>query len=283
METDMQPKIRFALLLGAVLATGVSAAVAEMNAAQPGKPHRSTGNSRASAHFMADYDANHDGKVTRDEFNRGLGQRYAAVAHGQPINAQQYAADAAKKRRDRQVQYFRHADWNGDGKLTLEEYMAPLRIRYGYADRNAAGYIDCAKTTSRLQAFGDANRGGGAQRRGHSSHGMCFLNDMNQDGKVTHAEFDAANAKRFETAAHGSKTIGFDQFASIGQSPRYSSGRTFQRLDSNGDGKLTLAEYAAPQQAMFARFDANHDQVVTRAEIAAASQSRGGPRRPAQG
>ena len=40
---------------------------------------------------------------------------FAAIAHGQPINAQQFEADALKKYHDREMKIFRRADWNNDG------------------------------------------------------------------------------------------------------------------------------------------------------------------------
>lgn len=271
----MQLRTKRVLLLGAVLTTGISAAIAQMNSQSGPGPRRDYPSGRAASHFLGDFDLNHDGRVTKDEFNRALGQRFASVAHGQPINGAQFAADAAKRYRDREAKFFRRADWNGDGKLSLEEYVAPLRARFSYSDRNSTGVVDCAHRAKPNNNFGDANRANGKTRRhGQSSRGLCFTSDLNQDGKVTHSEFDTANAKKFAELAHGGKTLTFDQFAGAGSS-RYQgvSGRIFQRLDANSDGKLTMAEYAVPQQKQFARFDKNHDGVVTREEVAAASRS----------
>lgn len=275
----MKVKLKVALLIGVALLTGVSAAVAAINEPQPGfGANRFHGSSRGSGRFLADYDVNHDGKVSKDELNRALGQRFAAIAHGQPINAPQFAADAMRKHREREAQLFHRADWNGDGKLTLDEYVAPLRSRFAYADRDGTGVYDCARhARAQVQRFGDDHAQGKPRRTGRSSRGICFTSDLNQDGKVTHAEYDAANAKRFTEAAHGGKTLAFDQFASIG-GDRFQKvgGSIFQRLDANNDGKLTLAEYAAPQLKQFARYDRNHDGVATRDEIASAPRGYGG-------
>lgn len=272
----MKVRLKVALLVGVALLTGVSAAVAAMNEPPAGfGANRFQGSGRGAGRFLADYDLNHDGKVSKDELNRALGQRFAAIAHGQPINAQQFANDAMRKHRDREALLFHRADWNGDGKLTLDEFMAPLRSRFAYADRQGTGISDCAHR-ARQAHFGDDQAAGKPRRYGRSSRGICFTSDLNQDGKVTHAEYDAANAKRFAEAAHGAKTLTFDQFQSIGGANFQQVGsRIFQHMDSNNDGKLTLAEYAAPQLKQFARFDRNHDGVVTRDEIASAPRSGG--------
>jgi Ca2+-binding EF-hand superfamily protein len=276
----MQPRLKFVLLLGAVLATGASAAVAEMNKTPPagqfGGYHSYGG--RIGGRFLSEYDLNHDGKITRDEFNRAEGAHFASMAHGQPVNAQQFAADAVKKHRDRVAQQFRRADWNSDGKLTLEEYQAPLRAKFSYADRKTPGVVSCAPRSANSNfgaRFGANNDGqNNGRRRGMSSRGLCFGNDVNQDGKVTRAEFDASTAKQFAAITHGGKTMSFDQYAGVDQGKFLSvNARIFKHLDDNSDGKLTLAELAAPHQKQFARFDANHDGVVTRDEINAAPRS----------
>jgi len=43
------------------------------------------------------------------------------------------------------------------------------------------------------------------------------------------------------------------------------------RLDSNHDGKISAAEFRAPELAKFNRVDANHDGIVTPQEIQAAN------------
>jgi Ca2+-binding EF-hand superfamily protein len=41
----------------------------------------------------------------------------------------------------------------------------------------------------------------------------------------------------------------------------------FKRLDVDGDGKLSLAEFAAPPEKMFDRLDRNHDGAITQDEM----------------
>ena len=106
----------------------------------------------------------------------------------------------------------------------------------------------------------------GGHGEGHAR--FCAENDLDGDGRVTHAEFDQATAKRFSAATGGAKTMSETQFQADALK-RYQemSGHMFDRLDANQDGKLSLAEYSAPDQKLFARLDKNHDGAITADEL----------------
>ena len=48
---------------------------------------------------------------------------------------------------------------------------------------------------------------------------------------------------------------------------RDSNAKTFKRLDKDGDGRLTLAEFASNELRLFARMDKNKDGVITADEM----------------
>ena len=52
--------------------------------------------------------------------------------------------------------------------------------------------------------------------------------------------------------------------------------QAFQRLDADGDGRLSFGEFAASDQRLFARLDANRDGVVTRGELGQALAQQSG-------
>lgn len=56
------------------------------------------------------------------------------------------------------------------------------------------------------------------------------------------------------------------------------SGRMFERMDANKDGKLDAADREARRIAAFDRIDANKDGMVSRAEFSAPRQAMGGER-----
>ncbi len=58
-----------------------------------------------------------------------------------------------KDLRQRVADMFHRMDWNGDGKLSLDEYTAPERARFEAMDRDATGVISCS--TSRTSYRND--------------------------------------------------------------------------------------------------------------------------------
>jgi Ca2+-binding EF-hand superfamily protein len=282
----MHKSIRYALLAGAVVAAGIGVAGAAMQASTPtthqpisahqaNTPAQHQARRRTGGRFFAEYDLNKDGRITRDEFNKAVAQQFAEAAGGaKSLNAQQYATFRTKSTHQHSDQSFRRADWNGDGKLSFDEFSNPIRASFERADRQSAGAIFCRPA---------ANGGGktpSGKSRGRGSRGprgagnFCARDDLNHDGKVTRAELDKALALQFATEAKGANTITRDQFLAM-QSTRAhdTSGRTFQRLDRDHNGKLTLDEFAASQQRTVARMDRNNDGLITRDELTSPRRS----------
>lgn len=266
----MNTSIRYVLMAGAVVIAGLGVAGAAMqpstakhptSASQP--PARSHG--RAGQRFLSEYDLNHDGKVTRDEFNKVTAQRFAEATKGAKLmNPQQFEGWRTKNLHQHADQSFRRADWNGDGKLSFDEFANPIRASFERADRQSTGVILChpANSATPAPAQGHRRRGGS---RGAGS--FCSRDDMNHDGKVTRTELDQALHQQFAAAAKGG-ALTKDQFEGMQHSrAAQTSGRAFQRLDHDHDGKLSLAEFSANQQRTFERMDRNGDGVITRDEM----------------
>src|SRR5438552_2427013 len=67
----------------------------------------------------------------------------------------------------------------------------------------------------RGRGAGGRSSGGGAGGRGAGGFGLarfCLESDLNQDGKVTRPEFDAAIAKHFASAAKGKAVLSAVEF-----------------------------------------------------------------------
>jgi len=287
----MTKSMRIALLLGVVtVITGAGLAFAQMEGPPPpdgpmqGLAH---GHGRMADRLTANFDKNHDGKVTHDEMNRTIYARFAAATHGLPtMTSDQFAGIHAAEARQHVGEMFRRIDWNGDGRLTLEDYAAPQRVRFMTMDKDGTGSVSCAPS-GRADYQPDSwtrdktgDRGGREADR-YSSRGgfglsrFCAENDLNKDGKVTRAEFDSAVAKRFAAVTGGKGTMNADQYASDEQQRfRDLNARTFKRLDKDGDGKLTLAEFAASELKLFARLDKNKDGAIAADEMRPRFQSR---------
>ena len=289
----MKLPLAYSLLLGSAIVLGAGFAIAKLSsshaASQPargpavsydgGYPVRS----RAAQKVLAEFDLKKDGRVTHDEFNRTLAREFSQAAGGaQTMTLDQYAAFHAKDLRNLAPQLFHDMNWKGDGKLTLEEYMAAERSRFEYLDRDGSGVISCRSSRSRNadSPTPRSSRGSGSDAsaspfggaRGRT--GICYTDDLNKDGQVTRAEFDKANMQQFNQFAKGGAMTGqqFDQML-LAQS-RGISERVFRRLDRDGTGRLTLQEWAAPQERLFARLDKDGDGVVTLDELSSSRRSR---------
>ncbi len=85
--------------------------------------------------------------------------------------------------------------------------------------------------------------------------------DTNKDGFLDQLELDAARAKQLAAMAAAGRA------PTPGRTPP-PGGRKgmMERLDSNKDGKLSLAEYSAMPLAMFDRFDTDKDGKMSQDE-----------------
>lgn len=80
--------------------------------------------------------------------------------------------------------------------------------------------------------------------------------DLNKDGRVTHDEMNRTIGARFVAATRHASTMTMDQFMVVRANAfRQSNDAMFRRLDWNTDGKLSLAEFAAPQRIRFVSID----------------------------
>ena len=203
---------------------------------------------------LADFDLNHDGRVTRDELNRGEAARFASFAHGTVMTPDQFAALSEQKSRQFAAQAFRRLDWNGDGRLSFEEYAGPQRARFEYFDRDGRGTESCAPLQNAVLRSGKAR--------------FCADNDLNHDGNVTRTEFDNATAKHFASLSVNGKYMTEAQFeADVLARDRGAESRIFRYLDTDHNGVLSLAEFSASDRKLFDRLDRNKDSVLTKDEL----------------
>jgi len=223
----------------------------------------------ASQFFQA-FDLNRDGKVAHEELNKALGTQFAAATHGRPSMTEgEFASHYAQRTRQRIAQMFHRLDWNGDGKLTLDEYAAPLRVHFEAFDRDGTGTESCRANPVQHASYSPARQTGAGRVR------FCADHDLNRDGVVTHAEFDSATASRFSALASGGRAATAAQFtADMLAHYRDLSARIFERLDADRSGTLSLAEFASPEQKTFARMDKNRDGIVTRDELSSGFYDR---------
>jgi len=167
------------------------------------------------------------------------------------------------------------ADANANGSVSRAEFAARLDRRFARLDVNRDGVASAAELSARKQGA----RGQGGKRAGRmggrASVAERFARmDANGDGAVTLAEMQALDARRGERAGQrGERRGGMAR----GGPARDGVPRGVGRMDVNGDGAVSRAEFQARGQTRFARLDLNRDGAITPAErqsVRAARQER---------
>lgn len=178
-------------------------------------------------------DKNGDGSLTREEF---------AEANKQEAKPNVALGSDGDNRGDAK-QRFEMLDRNKDGKVTLEEVPEPLR------DRLKPLFDRSGKKELTFEDFSRMGQGGGRPDPAE----MFKRFDKNSDGKLSKDELPPEARERLAPAFErlGVNEITLEQFQRLGERlGRPGQGNPeemFGRLDTNGDGKLTLDE--APERA----------------------------------
>jgi Ca2+-binding EF-hand superfamily protein len=168
-------------------------------------------------------------------------------------------------------------DSNGDGRISLDEYLAASGTRFKSMDSQNKGSIDTADIASSKAAI---------ERIDHRANAWVKRLDAAGNGYVTLDEFVAAAQKRFARLdKNGDGKLTPDELtaprwgrgaAQAGQArpPPPSAQARFAKTDTNHDGVVTLDEYVAAARALYAQFDQQHNGKVTASEIATSPRAQ---------
>ncbi len=152
--------------------------------------------------------------------------------------------------------------------ITRAVFLKHVEDRFARLDVNHDGYID------RGEAGVPADAGAGRPRgpRGGDPNASFDRMDANHDGSISRSEYLAYRSRGPRAA--GAKAMGPDGSAR----PRRGSlgwgftGRWFDRVDADRDGRVSLAEAQRAAAALFDRLDTNHDGLLSPDERAAARE-----------
>jgi Ca2+-binding EF-hand superfamily protein len=240
--------------------------------------------------FIAQYDADADGKVSWDEFEAQRRQRYTTTdADGSGIvDVEEYVQeynDRSRKELERgrtqqaAMTSTRFAALDADNNLQISrsEFAAS-------GDKQYAGFLKMPvpQDTSRegRTAEGAARfdrRPGGplGMPTSHTREGFLQLYDSDGDGEVERTEYDQARAAQFaRTDTDGDGELSADEYyveyedrverriALLADDSDKQTRIRFGALDADKDGKLTWSEYQASGKRTFDRADRGHDGTV---------------------
>lgn len=113
----------------------------------------------------------------------------------------------------------------------------------------------------------DTNDDGQVSRAEHTAgiQQMFSKLDADNDGVVTASEVDAWKATPHNGSVHDDmKPATHDRLGH----------EKFQKLDKNGDGRVTLEEASSGCDAMFDKADTNHDGTLSREELASGHKAK---------
>jgi Ca2+-binding EF-hand superfamily protein len=169
-------------------------------------------------------------------------------------------------------------DTNGDGRISLDEYLAEAAKRFQAIDSRNKGRVDAADIASSPQAIARIDRKAEHMVKRLDSAGAGYVTqdefvaaaqkrfahlDKNSDGKLTPDELASGRARHGGNAAN----------AAGGKAGTFAAQR-FAKLDANHDSVVTLDEYVAAATVLYKQFDSAGDGKLTAAEIESAPKTQ---------
>ena len=161
--------------------------------------------------------------------------------------------------------------------VTRAEVETRLRDMFERVDSNRDGFL----TKAEVQAFRGVaradRRGNGAERR----ESRFTRLDGNSDGSISRDEFfargqsgDRAGRGERQSLRAERRAARLERRGQRGGMMARLGGKRFERIDSNKDGRISLAEVTTQRLRAFDRADANRDGRLTREERQAVRAER---------
>ncbi len=182
-----------------------------------------------------------------------------AVTKNPVQSARETRADGA---RDRAQRYGRGGDRAAFGPVTWATVESRLKARFSLTDSNGDGFV----TRSEAESAGEKAR---MARRDFAFGAM----DADKNGTVSRLEFDAqADARRAQFKEGRGRQFGGGRSADQRKFPGFIGARQFDKMDANGDGRLSYDEALAPALERFKSSDSDGDGSLSREERRTARQ-----------
>jgi len=225
--------------------------------------------------MIARADANHDGVITKEEFLAAgpgrFGKGKKGEGKGEPPKGEPGKGpppgEGGKKDRGMPdpARIMKRLDKNGDGKISKDEAQGLLANFFDRIDSNNDGFITEAElraSQQKMEGFRDKAGKKGLGKGDRKKPG----------GELPNGGKDAADKKPGDGNSKDPKG------PPAGGPPDL--GLMFQRLDANGDGKISRDEARGPLADQFDRYDLNKDGFITKDEMTEIGKRMTGEKRP---
>jgi Ca2+-binding EF-hand superfamily protein len=151
---------------------------------------------------------------------------------------------------------------------------ARIAERFQRVDANRDGFV----TREEAEGVRTAMRAQRQERRGERRAALFARLDADRNGVISREEFERpqprAGAERVDRRAERGERRGQRSANRRARMGGGFGGEAFARLDSNGDGRISLAEATGARLQRFDRVDANRDGRISREEVQAARAER---------
>lgn len=163
--------------------------------------------------------------------------------------------------------FWPNADTNKDGGIDRAEFDAERAAHFKTVDANGDGVI----SADEMKTFRDAMHAKMEGKQGDMGAKFLKRFDADADGKVTEAEWPKKGRMTFaEADANKDGAVTADELAKMRppHDGKLKDGKDgLARLDNDKDGKVSLAEWNALGDKMFARMDDNGDGKIVKDEL----------------
>ena len=285
--------IRFTRLAIAMSSALLSLAAAAQTAA-PTTDAPASGHHGMFAHALKKLDTDGDGRISLNEYLAGATARFKAAdtKNAGVLSAEQLASSPQAQKHNLRAasRIVRHLDTTKKGYVTADDFVAEAQQRFAKLDTQGTGKVTLeqfAAAPERLDhaAFAIASAsdapvaGKRAAFRQKFAQSAFAKLDANGDGVVTQAEYTAAAKSRFaaiDTQGTGKLTAAQIAASPVAQQRDLKFAQMLvKKLDTNGDGVVSLDEYVAGAKARFSRLDKNGDGYIDASDGGYGRGSRG--------
>ncbi len=162
---------------------------------------------------------------------------------------------------------WKSADANKDGVIDRAEFDAVGADRFKKIDVDGDTFV----SQDELKVFHDAQRAKFEATKGDRVAKMIKRFDKDGDGKLSEAEWPTERRMKFADAdADKNGTVTAEELTA--QWKHHDRGTAdgkdrMARLDTDKDGKVSVTEWSAQGEKMFARFDKNNDGKIEKGEL----------------